>query len=54
MLSRLGRAEDAVYVERASLPTQRVLALAEVAADSVPYFAMVLVAGAAGAARGRE
>jgi precorrin-2/cobalt-factor-2 C20-methyltransferase len=42
VLDRLGRSRSAIYVERASLPTQRVLPLAEVSAESVPYFAMVL------------
>ena len=35
--------EDARYVERLSLPNQRVLPLAEVADDAVPYFSMILV-----------
>jgi precorrin-2/cobalt-factor-2 C20-methyltransferase len=43
VLDRLGRTEQAWYVERATLPSQRVLRLADVAADAVPYFAMVLV-----------
>jgi precorrin-2/cobalt-factor-2 C20-methyltransferase len=46
VLDRLGLAGRARYVERASLPTQRVLDLASVAADSVPYFAMILIGGA--------
>jgi len=45
VLTRLGRAERAVYVERASLQSQRVLPVAEVAAETVPYFAMVLAPG---------
>jgi precorrin-2/cobalt-factor-2 C20-methyltransferase len=43
VLDRLGLAPGARYVERASLPNQRVLDLAAVDADSVPYFAMILV-----------
>ena len=43
VLAALGRAERAWYVERATLPNQRVLKLAEVAPETVPYFAMVLV-----------
>jgi precorrin-2/cobalt-factor-2 C20-methyltransferase len=42
VLARLGRDERAVYVERASLPNQRVLPLGQVDAASVPYFAMIL------------
>ena len=47
VLERLGLAGHARYVERASLPNQRVLDLAAVNADSVPYFAMLLVTGTA-------
>lgn len=43
LLDRLGLAAHARYVERASLPSGRVLALGEVAAESVPYFSMVLL-----------
>jgi precorrin-2/cobalt-factor-2 C20-methyltransferase len=43
VLDRLGRTERAWYVEHATLPSQRVLRLAEVAAEAVPYFATVLV-----------
>jgi precorrin-2/cobalt-factor-2 C20-methyltransferase len=50
VLDRLGLAERAQYVERASLPNQRVARLAEVDAASVPYFAMLLIAGRAVAA----
>jgi precorrin-2/cobalt-factor-2 C20-methyltransferase len=45
VLDRLGLAERAQYVERASLKNQRVARLAEVDAASVPYFAMVLIGG---------
>ncbi|MBV9522060.1 MAG: precorrin-2 C(20)-methyltransferase [Alphaproteobacteria bacterium] len=47
VLNRLGLAERATYVERASLPTQRILPVAAVAAASVPYFAMILLRGPA-------
>jgi precorrin-2/cobalt-factor-2 C20-methyltransferase len=40
---RLGLLETAVYVEHASLPTQRVTPLAEVDPAAVPYFAMALI-----------
>jgi precorrin-2/cobalt-factor-2 C20-methyltransferase len=40
---RLGLLETAVYVEHASLPTQRVAPLAEVDPAAVPYFAMALI-----------
>ncbi|HZS81807.1 MAG TPA: precorrin-2 C(20)-methyltransferase [Stellaceae bacterium] len=47
VLQRLGLAARAVYVERASLGSERILPLAEVAAESVPYFAMILLAAPA-------
>ena len=43
VLAALGRLDDAVYVERATQPSQRVVRLAEVDPDTVPYFAMALV-----------
>lgn len=43
VLTRLGRAAGTIYVERASLASQRVLPLAEVDASAVPYFSMLLV-----------
>jgi precorrin-2/cobalt-factor-2 C20-methyltransferase len=45
VLERLGLSERAQYVERASLPNQRVAPLAEIDAASVPYFAMLLIGG---------
>jgi precorrin-2/cobalt-factor-2 C20-methyltransferase len=45
VLCRLGLAERAHYIERASLPNQRILKLAEVDAAGVPYFAMILLRG---------
>jgi len=43
VLERLGLLDHAVYVERASLPVQRVAPFAAVDAAAVPYFSMVLV-----------
>ncbi|NOX73303.1 MAG: precorrin-2 C(20)-methyltransferase [Alphaproteobacteria bacterium] len=42
VLSGLGLVEQAIYVERASLPEQRVIPLAD-APDEAPYFSMILV-----------
>jgi precorrin-2 C20-methyltransferase/precorrin-3B C17-methyltransferase len=44
-LSQSGRLHDAVYVERASTPGQRVLPAADVDDATVPYFSLALVAG---------
>jgi precorrin-2/cobalt-factor-2 C20-methyltransferase len=41
--ARLGRLDGAVYVERASLPEQRIAPLAETDPEGVPYFAMALL-----------
>jgi precorrin-2/cobalt-factor-2 C20-methyltransferase len=41
VLRQLGRLSDAVYVERASLPEQRVRPFVEI--DEAPYFSVVLV-----------
>lgn len=44
VLSRLGLAEQAVYIERAGQPGQRIRPLAEAVLDPAPpYFAMILV-----------
>lgn len=43
VLRRLGRLDGAVYVEHASLPDQRVAPLADIGADTAPYFSMALV-----------
>ena len=43
VLARLGLLDRALYVERASLPTERVVPLAAVDPVSVPYFAAALV-----------
>lgn len=44
-LATADRLEHAVYVERASMPTQRWLPVADVDPDSVPYFSLIVVAG---------
>jgi precorrin-2/cobalt-factor-2 C20-methyltransferase len=43
VLNRLGLLDSAVYVEHATLPTQRVVPLACINADLAIYFSMVLV-----------
>jgi precorrin-2/cobalt-factor-2 C20-methyltransferase len=43
VLGELGLLDDAVYVERATLPNQRIAPLAEIDPATVPYFAMALV-----------
>jgi precorrin-2/cobalt-factor-2 C20-methyltransferase len=54
VLDGIGLLDSAIYVERATLPTQRVAPLACVNPDDAPYFSMVLVhcRGAAGLPRG--
>ncbi len=52
VLCRLDLAERAHYIERASLPNQRILKLAEVDAADVPYFAMILLRGRTRAGEG--
>ena len=42
LLERLGLTDRAVYVERATLPDERVLPLEE-APDEAPYFSMILL-----------
>ena len=44
-LERADRMDEAWYVERASTPAQRVLPLAEVDPERVPYFSMIVVPG---------
>jgi len=44
-LEAAGRLDHAVYVERASMPEQRWLPVADVDADSVPYFSLIVVTG---------
>jgi len=43
VLVRLGQLDGAIYVERASLPSQRIAPLATIDQVSVPYFATALV-----------
>jgi precorrin-2/cobalt-factor-2 C20-methyltransferase len=43
VLAALGRLDDAVYVERASLPNERIAPLAAIDPASVPYFATALI-----------
>jgi precorrin-2/cobalt-factor-2 C20-methyltransferase len=43
VLARLGLLDSALYVERASLPDERIAALATIDPASVPYFATALV-----------
>lgn len=50
-LSETHRLDRAFYVERASTDQQRVLAAADVDEDSVPYFSIVMLPGAAAAPR---
>ncbi|SDD93658.1 precorrin-3 methyltransferase /precorrin-2 C20-methyltransferase /cobalt-factor II C20-methyltransferase [Mycolicibacterium neoaurum] len=50
-LSETGRLERAFYVERASTEQERVLAAADVDADSVPYFSIVMLPGEAAVQR---
>jgi precorrin-2 C20-methyltransferase/precorrin-3B C17-methyltransferase len=45
-LKRSGRLDDAQYIERASSPSQRTAAAADVVPGEVPYMALVLVPGA--------
>ncbi|HLR86041.1 MAG TPA: precorrin-2 C(20)-methyltransferase [Nocardioidaceae bacterium] len=44
-LEAAGRLEGAMYVERAAMPEERWLPVAEVDPDSVPYFSLVVVSG---------
>ena len=44
-LAQAGRLEHAMYVERASMPEQRWLPVAEVDPETVPYFSLVVVPG---------
>jgi precorrin-2 C20-methyltransferase/precorrin-3B C17-methyltransferase len=48
-LERAGRLDDAMYVERATMPEQRVARLADVDPDSVPYFSMAVLPSKVGA-----
>jgi precorrin-2 C20-methyltransferase/precorrin-3B C17-methyltransferase len=44
-LAQAGRLEHAMYVERASMPQQRWLPVAEVDPATVPYFSLIVVSG---------
>jgi precorrin-2 C20-methyltransferase/precorrin-3B C17-methyltransferase len=44
-LAQAGRLEHAVYVERASMPAERWLPVADVDPATVPYFSLIIVAG---------
>lgn len=44
-LHAAGRLDDALYVERASMPQERWLPVAEVDEASVPYFSLIVVTG---------
>lgn len=50
-LSLAGRLGEAVYVERASSTSQRVLPAADVDESTVPYFSLAILPGEAGTAR---
>lgn len=43
VLDSLGLSDNARYIERATMPNQRIVPLAEVGADEAPYFSMILV-----------
>ena len=45
VLDDLGMAERALYVERATMPNQRVVPLADVDPMSSPYFSLLIVPG---------
>ncbi|KQT94269.1 ATP-binding protein [Marmoricola sp. Leaf446] len=49
-LAQAGRLEHAVYVERASMPAERWLPVADVDPGTVPYFSLIVVAGDSAAA----
>jgi precorrin-2/cobalt-factor-2 C20-methyltransferase len=53
VLNRLGLLDAAVYVEHATLPTQRIALLSAIGSDEAPYFSLVLIA-ASGRADGRS
>ncbi len=50
-LAQAGRLEGAMYVERASMPEERWQPVADVDADSVPYFSLIVVPGDSAAER---
>ncbi len=46
VLARAGLLERAVYVERGSMPGERIVPLSQMTADDAPYFSLVLVPSA--------
>jgi precorrin-2 C20-methyltransferase/precorrin-3B C17-methyltransferase len=44
-LAQAGRLEHALYVERASMPAERWLPVADVDPETVPYFSLIVVSG---------
>jgi precorrin-2/cobalt-factor-2 C20-methyltransferase len=48
VLTALGRADRAVYVERGTMANARILPLAAIADGAAPYFSMILVPGRQG------
>ena len=46
VLVKLGLADRALYVERATMAAQRIVPFAEIDPAKVPYFSMILVPGA--------
>jgi precorrin-2/cobalt-factor-2 C20-methyltransferase len=44
VLTQIGLLDAAVYVEHATLPTQRIALLSAIGSDEAPYFSMVLIA----------
>lgn len=53
-LALAGRLDHATYVERASMATERVLPVADVDPETVPYFSLVVVTGDTRHGRGRR
>ncbi len=53
-LAEAGRLDHALYVERAAMPEERWLPVADVDPASVPYFSLVVVPGDSLAGRGRR
>lgn len=45
VIEELGQLDRALYVERATMDTQRIIPLAEVDPDSSPYFSLILIPG---------
>jgi precorrin-2/cobalt-factor-2 C20-methyltransferase len=43
VLQQLGLAERARYIERATMPNQRIIPISEVDPDTVPYFALISI-----------